>query len=163
MVGRVCATVIGLVFGAILCWSGMSDPSVIREALLLESAYLFLFFAAAVVVAAAGTELVRRRRGRVLLGGAPLAWSRERPGRRHVVGSLLFGLGWGVANACPGPIATQVGQGIPWAGFTLVGLVAGVVLFMRVARTGETEPAADQAPSPSPQGADRPAAIPAAS
>src|SRR6185295_3230844 len=36
---------IGLVFGIVLSWSGMSSPNVIRSALLLEDSYLFLFFA----------------------------------------------------------------------------------------------------------------------
>ena len=54
----------------------------------------------------------------------------------------MFGLGWAVADACPVPIATQVGQGIPWALFTMTGVVAGVYLFFR--RGGaETEPATD--------------------
>ena len=54
----------------------------------------------------------------------------------------MFGLGWGIADACPGPIATQVGQGIPWALFTMAGVVAGVYLFLRRGAP-ETEPAAD--------------------
>ena len=137
------AAAVGAVFGAILCWSGMANPDVIREALLFESSYLFLFFGSAVLTAAVGTELLRRRRRRTLIGDAPLAWSRERPERRHVVGSVIFGVGWGVANACPGPIAVQVGQAIPWAAFTLVGLVGGMVLFFRVAGLGETEPPSD--------------------
>ena len=52
---------IGVVFGVVLSWSGMSSPDVIRGALLLEQSYLFLFFASAVLVATAGTELLRRR------------------------------------------------------------------------------------------------------
>ena len=63
-----------------------------------------------------------------------------------VVGSLMFGVGWGVADACPGPIATQVGQGIAWALFTLAGTVVGVYLFLRRSRV-ETEPSVDQAPA----------------
>jgi uncharacterized protein len=133
---RAAGAVIGVVFGFTLCWSGMSDPDVIREALLFDDAYLFLMFASAVAVAMAGQELLRRRRGQPLV--------RERPGRRHVVGSVLFGIGWGVADACPGPIATQVGQGIAWSLFTLAGALAGVYLFLRRG-AAETEPPADAA------------------
>lgn len=162
MAVRISAAAIGIVFGVVLCWSGMSNPDVIREALLLERSYLFLFFASAVLVAALGTELLRRRPRRAVLAEAPVAWSRQRPARRHVVGSLLFGVGWGVADACPGPIATQAGQLIPWAAFTLAGLVVGVVLFLRFAETGETEPAVDAAPSPPSPTGDRRAAVSAA-
>jgi uncharacterized membrane protein YedE/YeeE len=53
-----------------------------------------------------------------------------------VAGSLLFGIGWGVTGACPGPIATQLGQGIAWGVPTTAGLVLGIVLFRRLqART----------------------------
>jgi uncharacterized membrane protein YedE/YeeE len=125
---------IGLVFGVVLSWSGMASPNVIRGALLLEDSYLFLFFASAVLVSIVGLALLRNVR----------SWKRERPARRHVVGSLLFGVGWGVADACPGPIAAQIGQGVAWALPTLVGTALGVYLFLR--RSEETEPATDSPP-----------------
>ena len=131
---------IGVVFGLTLCWSGMADPDVIRGALLFEDSYLFLMFAAAVGTATAGLHILRRVRSRAVLTDAPIRWSPETPGRRHVLGSLIFGLGWGISAACPGPIAAQVGQGIPWALFTLAGAAAGVFLFLR-SSASETEPA----------------------
>ena len=143
---RVTGALIGIVFGVTLCWSGMSSPVVIQKALLFEQSYLFLFFASAVVTAAIGLRVLRARRQRALLVSAPLTWAPERPERRHIAGALIFGLGWGVADACPGPIATQVGQGIGWALFTLAGVACGVYAFQR--RTAvETEPEAQPAPS----------------
>jgi uncharacterized membrane protein YedE/YeeE len=144
------AIAVGIVFGATLCWSGMADPDVIRGALLLEQSYLFLFFGSAVAVAAVGNEILRRTRPRALLaeqGEERLVFSRQRPQRRHLVGSLIFGLGWGIANVCPGPIAAQVGMGIPWVAFTLVGAVGGIFLFMRGGRA-ETEPSSDAPAAP---------------
>ncbi len=131
---------IGIVFGVVLCWSGMSSPDVIRGALLFEQSYLFLFFASAVVTATIGLRILRARQERALLVDTPLTWKPERPQRRHVVGSLVFGIGWGVADACPGPIATQVGQGIAWSLFTLAGAAFGVYLYLR-RESVETEPA----------------------
>jgi uncharacterized membrane protein YedE/YeeE len=149
MRSRVAAASIGLVFGITLCWSGMSSPDVIRGALLFEHSYLFLFFASAVATAALGLALLRRGERRALLIDTPLVWTRESPARRHIIGSVLFGIGWGVADACPGPIATQIGQGIGWAAFTLVGTVAGVYLFLHRSLP-ETEPAVDVKPSANP-------------
>jgi uncharacterized membrane protein YedE/YeeE len=143
MKARAAALVVGLVFGAVLCWSRMSDPDVIRDALLLEQSYLFLFFASAVLVAAVGTELLRRGRRRALLADTPLGFSRQPPQRRHFVGSVVFGVGWALADACPGPVATQIGQGIPWAAATLAGLLLGVALFER-AGNRESEPAVEE-------------------
>jgi uncharacterized membrane protein YedE/YeeE len=48
-----------------------------------------------------------------------------------VVGALLFGVGWAVADACPGPIATQLGQGVWWSLATIVGLTIGLRLAVR--------------------------------
>jgi len=142
MSSRVAGLGIGLVFGVALSWSGMTSPNVIRQALLFEHAYLFLFFASAVAVAAVGLALLRRFRSRAVLTGAPTTWAPERPQRRHIAGALVFGLGWGVSNACPGPIATQVGQGILWGVFPFAGVVLGVYLYLRVRQT-EFEPASD--------------------
>ncbi len=122
---------IGIVFGGVLTWSGMSNPDVLRSGLLFESSYLFLFFGTAVTTAFAGLWLLRRAQTRAVLTREPIAWAPVAPERRHVVGSVVFGVGWGVANVCPGPIATQLGQGIAWSLCTALGLVIGIVLFAR--------------------------------
>jgi uncharacterized membrane protein YedE/YeeE len=129
---RLAGLVVGIVFGVTLSWTGMSSPEVLREALLLDNAYLYLFFASAVATSTLGLWLLRRARARALLTGEPVAWARETPRRSHVAGSVLFGVGWAVADACPGPIATQVGQGVLWSLFTITGVVAGIVLAQRV-------------------------------
>lgn len=136
---------VGVIFGVVLSWSGMASPDVIRDALLFEDAYLYFMFASAVATAWAGQALLRRRADRrALLTGDRLTYGRARVERRHVVGSLLFGIGWGIADACPGPIAAQVGQGVGWALFTLAGALGGVWLYLRRSAT-ETEPARDVA------------------
>jgi uncharacterized membrane protein YedE/YeeE len=135
---RLAGLVVGAVFGVTLSWTGMSSPEVLRQALLLDNAYLYLFFASAVATSALGLWLLRRARARALLTGEPVAWAREAPRSNHVVGSVIFGVGWAVADACPGPIATQVGQGVMWSLFTITGVVAGMVLAQRVsASAGE--------------------------
>lgn len=126
------AAAIGVVFGIVLCWSGMTSPDVIRGALLFEESYLYLFMFSAMLTATVGQVLVNRGRAAV---------PRDKPQRRHVVGSVIFGVGWGISGACPGPIATQVGQGIWWSLFTLLGVVVGVYVFMSRSSIGETEPA----------------------
>src|SRR5258708_34008540 len=121
MRGRVAGAVIGVIFGLMLCWSGMSNPLVIRQALLFEKSYLYLFMFSAIATATVGLRLLRLRERRALLVDSPLTWTPDRPARRHVVGSLMFGVGWGVADARPGPLAPPAGQRIGWAQVTLVG------------------------------------------
>jgi uncharacterized membrane protein YedE/YeeE len=130
---------VGVVFGAALSWTGMTSPVVIRDGLLFHESYLFLFFASAVATAFVGTRILRALRVRAPLTGEPVAWSVSRPQRRHVVGSLLFGIGWGISDACPGPIATQLGQGIAWSVLTIAGVTVGVMAYLRrEARTAAT-------------------------
>jgi len=104
---------------------------VIRGALLFKESYLFLFFASAVLTATAGVWLLRRRPARALLTGERISWQSVPIQRRHIAGSVLFGTGWALADACPGPIATQLGQGIVWSLFTLAGVVVGIWVFLR--------------------------------
>jgi uncharacterized membrane protein YedE/YeeE len=138
---------IGVVFGATLSWSGMTSPDVIRDALLFKSSYLYLFFASAVATGALGLWLLKRRERRALLASTKLTWPRDRIERRHIVGSVIFGIGWGLSDACPGPIATQVGQGIGWGVITLTGVSIGIYAFLR-SGLRETEPATQPAPAP---------------
>jgi uncharacterized membrane protein YedE/YeeE len=153
MRGAIAGAVVGVVFGVTLSWSGMVSPDVIRGALLFEQSYLFLMFASAVATAWIGTALLRRgERRQALVSGGRLTFARERVERRHIVGALLFGLGWGIADACPGPIAAQIGQGVPWAVFTLAGMLGGIWLYLRRG-AAETEPAADTGAAPAPAAA----------
>lgn len=141
---KAAGALIGVVFGVVLSWSLMSDPAVVQATLRFEDPYLFLFFAAAFATSAIGLQLVKRFQSRAVLTGKPIGWETPRPRREHIVGSVIFGVGWGVSGACPGPIATQIGQGVGWSLVTVVGVVAGVVLFLRGTET-DTEPAADLA------------------
>ena len=154
---RIAAGAIGIVFGVVLSWSGMTSPEIIREGLLFQDPYLFLFFAGAMLTAMVGLRILRVRAPRALLTGEPVQWESIKPERRHVFGSVLFGIGWGVSGVCPGPIATQLGQGIAWGIPTTVGLVIGILLFARLQRRAGRERARSTRASaviPSPVAAD---------
>jgi uncharacterized membrane protein YedE/YeeE len=127
---RLTAGALGLAFGFMLAWTQMTDPDQIRRMLLLEDAYLFLVMASSIGVGFAGLRLLRARRFRALATGEPVSWTTGRPERRHVVGSGLFGGGWGVSYSCPGPIAAQLGQGLYWSLCTIAGIGVGVILYL---------------------------------
>jgi uncharacterized protein len=128
---RIVGLLVGVVFGVVLSWSGMTSPVVIRNGLLFHSAYLYEFFVTAVAVATAGQWLLRRLGVRALLTGERVTWTQDAPQRRHIAGSVVFGIGWAIGGACPGPIATQVGQGIAWGAVTMVGVITGIALYLR--------------------------------
>jgi uncharacterized membrane protein YedE/YeeE len=128
---RLAAFAVGGVFGLALSWSGMTSPDVLRDGLLFRDSYLMLFFLSALTTAFVGLRVLRWRSARTLLTHEPVAWTTVRPQRGHIIGSVLFGIGWAVADACPGPIAAQLGLGVPWSLATMAGLVLGVWLYLR--------------------------------
>jgi uncharacterized membrane protein YedE/YeeE len=129
----------GVLFGFVMAWAHLSDPKVIREMLLLQSAHVFLFMGSAVAVAALGQWILSRSNAGSLLSGEPIAWSLERPERRHIVGSVIFGAGWSVAGTCPGPVAAMIGEGRLASVFVALGLVGGV-LIQGVVKNSTTTP-----------------------
>lgn len=135
---RIAGGIIGVIFGLMLSWSAMANPAVVRNALLFKDSYLYLLMASAVGTAALGLHIVKRRTGKAAI---------EKPTRRHVTGALIFGAGWGFTGVCPGPVAADIGQGIPWAIPMLVGVLGGVYLYIR-RQHPETEPASE---TPAPQ------------
>jgi uncharacterized membrane protein YedE/YeeE len=143
-VKRFAALVIGFVFGLALSWSGMTNPDVLRDGLLFRDSYLFLFFISALLTAFIGLRVLKVLQARAVLTGEPVSWTTVAPERRRVLGSVLFGIGWAVADACPGPIAAQVGQGVFWSLATAAGVVLGVWVFLRRASAGRV-PAQDRA------------------
>jgi uncharacterized protein len=134
---RVRLTAIGLggAFGFALAWSGMTDPDLIRRMLVLEDSYFFLIMFSSMAVAFSGLRLLRLGRVSALLTGERVSWTTARPGRRHIGGSVVFGVGWAISASCPGPIAAQLGQGFVWSLCTITGVCVGIVLQSRGVRT----------------------------
>jgi uncharacterized protein len=144
------AKVLGLLFGAgigfVFAWASLSDPAVIRDMLLLREADVFLLMGSAVVVAALGARLLRYLGVRTLTTREPMSWSVERPERRHVLGSVLFGAGWAIAGTCPGPVAVMIGEGRFGGIVVAAGLGAGVLLQGAVKRRQAASPSIREAP-----------------
>ena len=142
---RAVALVAGTAFGFMISWAGFGDPDRIRRMLLFEDWYLYPMFVTAVAVGFVGLRLLRGRAA--LITGDAVAWTTMRPERRHVVGSLIFGAGWAVADACPGPIAAQLGFGAVWSLCTAAGVVAGIALYLRRLESRVSAAAAAAAPA----------------
>lgn len=128
---KLAAAACGVAFGFVLSWVHATDPDAIRRMLLLEDLYLFGVLGLSTMTAFAGIRVLSRLGVRALVTHEPLSWTRTPPDRRHLVGSAIFGMGWGVANTCPGPVAAQLGQGALWSVLTISGIVIGMRLRAR--------------------------------
>jgi uncharacterized membrane protein YedE/YeeE len=121
----------GLVFGLGLVVSGMANPAKVLGFLDLAGAWdpsLAFVMAGAVGVALVGFAIARRRRVS-LLGGEMKLPTASAGYRRLVGGSLLFGIGWGIAGFCPGPALVALGLGQGKAVVFVLAMVAGMGVF----------------------------------
>jgi uncharacterized membrane protein YedE/YeeE len=122
--------VAGLVFGIGLLLAGMANPAKVLGFLDLAGAWdpsLALVMAGAVAVGSVAFALAKRRR--VSLLGAPMQLPTARQvDRRLVVGSLVFGVGWGLAGFCPGPALVALGEGAGQAAVFVLAMLAGMGL-----------------------------------
>jgi hypothetical protein len=128
----------GLVFGLGLLVAGMADPRKVLAFLDLAGPWdpsLALVMAGAIAVALPAFALAGRRRQSLL--GQPMRLPAERHvDRRLVVGSLLFGAGWGLAGLCPGPAIVLLGTGQAKAIVFFLAMLAGMGLFEALERKG---------------------------
>ena len=121
----------GLVFGLGLIVSGMANPAKVLGFLDLAGAWDPSL--ALVMVGAIGVGVVAffaaRQRTVSLLGAKMKLPTARQIDRRLVSGSVLFGIGWGVAGFCPGPALVALGMGELKALLFVVAMLAGMGLF----------------------------------
>jgi len=127
----------GVVFGAGLALSGMTDPAKVVGFLDFFGHWdprLTATMGGAVAMAALGSWLLHRR-GQPLLSGEPLAVPPSRIDARLLAGATIFGAGWGLAGLCPAP-ALAVSVQSPVALLFVAGFVVGLLGVARLGRTG---------------------------
>lgn len=130
---RVIEFVLGLTFGLGLLISGMTDPSKVQGFLDLAGLWdpsLALVMGGGVMVGLLGFALAKRKS--LSLSGVPFHWPEATQiDRPLVLGSLMFGLGWGLAGFCPGPALIAMASGNDKAVVFVLSMMAGMVLFER--------------------------------
>lgn len=133
---QISAFAAGLVFGIGLLLSGMANPQKVLAFLDLFGAWdpsLALVMAGAIGV---GLPVFLLAKGRVLslLGEKMQLPTRRDIDRPLVIGSLLFGIGWGLAGFCPGPAIVATGAGALKAIVFTAAMLAGMGLFQLASR-----------------------------
>ena len=121
----------GLVFGLGLIVSGMANPARVLGFLDLTGAWdpsLALVMAGAIAVSFFAF-LFARNRTRSLIGADMKLPGARQIDRRLVIGSTLFGIGWGVAGFCPGPGLVALGMGEVKALVFVAAMLVGMVVF----------------------------------
>jgi uncharacterized membrane protein YedE/YeeE len=124
---------IGILFGSGLIISGMSNPQKILSFLdiagLWDPSLLFVM-GGAVLVGLAGFYLAGKR-SEAFFGGALHIPSRRDISRPLVIGSFIFGAGWGIAGFCPGPALVALGAGHVKAFVFVIAMLVGMLICER--------------------------------
>lgn len=134
--GKLTAFLAGLIFGLGLLLAGMANPAKVLGFLDLAGAWDPSL--ALVMVAAIGVALLpltwAKHRSRSLLG-APMQLPVKRElDRRLIGGSLLFGIGWGIAGICPGPAVAILLTGHWQVLLFVAAMLLGMLLFEALER-----------------------------
>jgi uncharacterized membrane protein YedE/YeeE len=135
----VSAFLAGLLFGAGLIVSGMTNPAKVLAFLDLGGRWdpsLLLVMAGAIVVAAPAFRMARAR-VRPLFGARMLLPGTGTIDVRLVGGSIVFGVGWGLVRYCPGPALTALAVGGYATLLFVVAMVAGMAVFEVVERVAQ--------------------------
>lgn len=121
----------GLVFGIGLIIAGMADPKKVLGFLDIGGNWdpsLALVMVGAIAAAAIAFRIAARRRRSLLGLPLQLPATREIDGRL-AGGSILFGIGWGLAGICPGPALVLLGAGMSKGAVFVLAMLCGMVVF----------------------------------
>ena len=132
----VASFIVGLIFGLGLVIGGMTDPSKVIGFLDISGSWdpsLAFVMGGALLVGVIAFRFARHRTAN-FFGGAVRMPTKNDIDKRMVIGSLLFGIGWGLAGFCPGPAITSMGTGNSEALLFVLAMVTGMALFEGIER-----------------------------
>lgn len=129
--GQLLYVSVGVLLGIVFVKSEVLSWYRIQEMFRFQSAHMYLVIASALAVATLSTHLLRWRGIRTLGGEAIAIHPKEMTprGARYWLGGTVFGLGWGLLGACPGPIFALIGAGVTSMSVALLSALAGTWLY----------------------------------
>ena len=139
MARLITALIIGAVFGIGLAIAGMLNPSKVVGFLNIFGDWdpsLAFVMGGGVLVNAIGHRFVMKRKAPIqcAIFSMPRSTNIDKP---LVIGSVIFGVGWGLAGLCPGPVVASLllnGQAmLPFFGLLIAGLLVGRIVMRRLA------------------------------
>src|SRR5690606_11651071 len=118
----------GILFGIIFVKAEVISWFRIQEMFRLESFHMYGIIGSAVVVGIISVQLIRRFDIRTI-HGEKIVLTPKTFNKGQIYGGLIFGLGWGITGACPGPLFAQIGIGATVIIITLLSAVAGTWVY----------------------------------
>lgn len=115
---------IGILFGIVLVKSEVVSWYRIQEMFRLQSFHMYGIIGSAVVTGIISVWLIKKFNIKTIYG-EPIKIPAKTFSKGQIYGGLLFGLGWAMTGACPGPLFAQIGTGATVIAVTLLSAMAG--------------------------------------
>lgn len=120
--------VIGTIFGIVLTKSQVISWFRVQSMFRFEEAHMYLVITSAIITGALSLWVIRRFNLKTVYGEPVTV--KTKPYQKGVLyGGIIFGLGWAITGACPGPIYAQIGGGEMLALVTFAGALIGSYLY----------------------------------
>ncbi|RAJ06922.1 hypothetical protein LX64_02050 [Chitinophaga skermanii] len=122
--------VFGIIFGIILIKSQVMSWFRIQEMFRLESFHMYGVIGSAIAVGMISVLLIKKFNIKTI-SGEPIIIPKKVFSKGNIYGGLIFGLGWGITGACPGPLYAQIGGGYTVAIVTILFAISGTWVYGR--------------------------------
>ncbi len=120
--------IVGIVFGIILVKSEVISWFRIQEMFRLQSFYMYGVLGSAVLTGIISVQLIKRFNIKAL-NGEKIELQQKKFNKGQIYGGLLFGFGWALTGACPGPMFAQIGTGALVVIVALLSAIAGTWIY----------------------------------
>lgn len=119
---------VGLLFGILLVKSEVISWFRIQEMFLLQGFHMYGIIGSAILVGIISVQLIKRFHLKTI-HHSPIVIPDKKFQWGNVYGGLIFGLGWAITGACPGPLFAQIGGGFLVIIVTLLSAIAGTWVY----------------------------------
>jgi hypothetical protein len=103
--------VLGTVFGLVMAKSEAMSWFRIQEMFRFQSFHMYGIIGTAVTLGVIGVALIKKFKIHDINGNPILFFPKEKSVVRYLIGGTIFGLGWALSGACPGPMIVNIGYG----------------------------------------------------
>ncbi|MHA7128168.1 DUF6691 family protein [Algoriphagus namhaensis] len=124
--------IIGVIFGIVFVKAEIISWYRIQEMFRLQSFHMYGVIGSAVITGIISVQIIKRLKLKTIKGEeVSIAPKQFRKGQ--IIGGFIFGLGWAITGACPGPLFAQIGSGYTIVLVTLISAIAGTWVYGRFA------------------------------
>jgi uncharacterized protein len=122
---------VGIAFGIVFVKAEIVSWFRIQEMFRLQSFHMYGVIGSAVAVGMLSVWLIKKFKVKTFYGEA-IEFSPKKFSKGQIYGGLLFGAGWAITGACPGPLFAQIGTGATVIAVTLLSAIAGTWTYGRL-------------------------------